>query len=274
MPWWARILVTVLIAAILWTIAWDRANRWLRSSREAPKSVATVTASSQPREAEWQGETSIALEEASRQAVAGNITKAEVALDRAAAMVTGARFRSQNATPAFFETSVGQLDRIVASHPENERLREHAALMRIELAQFRSAIEIAPPEASEANRVAIGAPRTLARDATLDPRSAGGSTLDARVMPSSSEILEPPASRLFVDDVRVENLTLDGATQTLDGMHWKNVTFVGTRLRYEGGELDLQNVHFVRCTFGFTTDERGVRLANAVALGQTSLVID
>ena len=93
-------------------------------------------------------------------------------------------------------------------------------------------------------------------------------------MPASAEILEPPASRLFVDNVRVENLTIAGATQTLDGMHWKNVTFMGTRLRYEGGEVDLENVHFVRCKFGFTTDERGVRLANTIALGQTSLVIE
>jgi hypothetical protein len=48
---------------------------------------------------------------------------------------------------------------------------------------------------------------------------------------------------------------------------------VGTRLRYESGELDLQNVHFVRCRFGFSSDERGARLANAIALGQTSISI-
>jgi hypothetical protein len=94
------------------------------------------------------------------------------------------------------------------------------------------------------------------------------------LMPSSAEILEPPSSRLFVDNVRVENLTLGGAAQTLDGMHWKNVTFIGTRLRYEGGEVDLQNVHFIRCTFGLTTDERGTRIATAVALGRPSLVIE
>jgi len=209
-----------------------------------------------------------------REASAGNITQAEVATDRAAAVVTGARFKGESAPPGFFETAIRQLDQIVAVHPENARLGEHAALMRIELAQFRSALEASPADSGQSKHVGIGAPRTIARDSLLDPKSLGGKILDATLMPASAEILEPPASRLFVDNVRVENLTIAGATQTLDGMHWKNVTFMGTRLRYEGGEVDLENVHFVRCKFGFTTDERGVRLANTIALGQTSLVIE
>ena len=93
-------------------------------------------------------------------------------------------------------------------------------------------------------------------------------------MPPTAEILEPPSSRLFVDDVRVENLAIAGGTQTLDGMHWKNVIFIGTRLRYEGGEVDLQNVRFVHCMFGFTTDGRGARIASAIAAGKTTLVIE
>jgi hypothetical protein len=275
MPGWARLVVTILCAALLGTIVWERTARLLRpGSNPSAKNRGAAGATAQSAHVEWQDETSSSLEDAAREATAGNITQAEVAVDRAAAFVTAARFKSQSAAPGFFEATVNQLDRIVAIHPENERLSEHAALMRIELAQFRSSLETPPPEASDANRIAIGAPRAIARDAMLDPKSLGGSELDATVMPSSAEILEPPFSRLFVDNVRIENLTLAGAAQTLDGMHWKNVTFVGTRLRYEGGEVDLHNVHFVRCTFGFTTDERGVRLANAIALGQTSLVID
>jgi hypothetical protein len=30
----------------------------------------------------------------------------------------------------------------------------------------------------------------------------------------------------------------------------------------------------VRCSFGFSTDDRGARLANAIALGQSSFVIE
>ena len=125
-----------------------------------------------------------------------------------------------------------------------------------------------------AGHILAGAPRALVIGSKLDPASLGGNYLDATSMPPTAEILEPPSSRLFVDDVRVENLAIAGGTQTLDGMHWKNVIFIGTRLRYEGGEVDLQNVRFVHCMFGFTTDGRGARIASAIAAGKTTLVIE
>jgi hypothetical protein len=92
-------------------------------------------------------------------------------------------------------------------------------------------------------------------------------------MPETSEVLLPPATRRLSDNVRVEGITIEGASQTLDGMRWKNVTFVAMRLRYEGGEVSLEDVKFVHCRFGFTTDERGAKLADAIALGKTSIEI-
>jgi len=123
-------------------------------------------------------------------------------------------------------------------------------------------------------QVFVGAPRILAIGALLNPASLGGNLLDATSMPSGAEILEPPMSRIFADNVRVENLTIAGAAQTLDGIHWKNVTFIGTHLRYEGGELDLHDVRFIHCMFGFPSDDRGGRLATAIARGQTTVVIE
>jgi hypothetical protein len=273
MPGWARFLILILVAAMVGTVAWDRAPRLLSLVRKPPaRESATATPQEVP--TEWQREVANSLMDAAREASAGDITAAEVAVDRAAASVTVARLKAREPRPEFFETTIGQLDRIVGTHPENARLSEHAAQMGIELAQLRSSLETPPARAGNASPVGINAPRGLARDTTLDPESLGGNILDATLMPTSAEILEPPSSRLFVDNVRVEDLTLSGAAQTLDGMHWKNVTFIGTRLRYEGGEVDLQNVHFVRCTFGFTTDERGMRIATAVALGRPSLVIE
>jgi hypothetical protein len=38
--------------------------------------------------------------------------------------------------------------------------------------------------------------------------------------------------------------------------------------------VDLHTVHFVRCTFGFANGDRGARLATAIALGETSFVIE
>ena len=132
----------------------------------------------------------------------------------------------------------------------------------------KSATNVAP------SQVFVGAPRVLAIGAVLNPAKLGGNLLDATSMPSSAEILEPPPSRIFADNVHVENLTIAGAAQTLDGIHWKNVTFIGTHLRYEGGELDLHDVRFIHCMFGFPSDDRGGRLATAIARGQTTVVID
>jgi hypothetical protein len=123
-------------------------------------------------------------------------------------------------------------------------------------------------------QVFVGAPRILAMGAVLNPASLGGNLLDATTMPSGAEILEPPMSRIFADNVHVENLTIAGAAQTLDGIHWKNVTFIGTHLRYEGGEVDLHDVRFIHCMFGFPSDDRGGRLATAIARGQTTVVIE
>jgi hypothetical protein len=138
----------------------------------------------------------------------------------------------------------------------------------------RDGADKSSPDKSPPGQVFVGAPRTIAAGAVVNPESLGGTLLDATNMPLRSEILEPPMSRLFTDNVHVEDLTIVGATQTLDGIHWKNVTFIGTRLRYEGGELDLNNVHFIHCLFGFEANERGARVATAIARGETRLVIE
>ena len=138
----------------------------------------------------------------------------------------------------------------------------------------KSANNAGPASDVAPGQVFVGAPRVLAISAMLNPASLGGNLLDATSMPSGAEILEPPPSRIFADNVRVENLTIAGAAQTLDGIHWKNVTFIGTHLRYEGGEVDLHDVRFIHCMFGFPSDDRGGRLATAIARGQTTVVIE
>jgi hypothetical protein len=274
-PTWARFTIGILLAAVCGTLLWSEVARFLNSAhRSAPSENSATVAAGQPVAIAWQRDTASSLETAVHEAEAGNITQAEVAIDRADAIVTAAKFRSETAALDFFEMNLSRLDRAVSAAPDNARLAEHATLMRIELAQLRSALDAPPAQALTPRPVSISLPRSIARDSTLDPTALGGNILDATMMPTSAEILEPPYSRLLVDNVRVEHLNLQGATQTLDGIHWRDVTFSGTRLRYQGGEADLQNVHFVRCTFGFANVERSARLANAIALGQSSFVIE
>jgi hypothetical protein len=310
-PTYVRVAVVSLATVLLATLAWQGAQKLLDPRRMAntdaphfftrPQSDRTATPA-------WQTSLSDALEQAVAQGTAGNITGAEMQSDRAATILTATRVQSPTASPDFFERTVGQLDRVLQTHPDNARLLEHVTLARIELAQLRSAQPAAPdgkqptedaatkselaaqagdvpsdktvgPGSRAPHAVAIpghitlAAPRTIGANELLDPAALHGNYIDETLMPDTSEILLPPSTRVIADGVRVEGLTIAGAVQTLDGIQWKNVTFIGTRLRYEGGEVSLQNVRFTNCTFGFTADERGARLSDAIALGQRSFVM-
>src|SRR5580658_827677 len=302
-PMYVRVAVVALATTLVATLVWQGAKRLLdpakMSGSDAPHSYVTPP-SDRAGVAAWQTALSDALEQAVAQGVGGNITAAEMQTDRAAAILMSTRMRAQAATPDFFEHTVRELDRVLRTHPDNERLIEHVTLARIELAQLRSAQpvvaegagggEVGAPkngggsEAGSANagmnvgpdaraphavnipgHVVLAAPRALTANEQLDPATLQGRYLDAMLMPAST--------RVMADGVRVDGLTIAGAAQTLDGIRWKDVTFVGTRLRYEGGEVSLQNVRFKNCTFGFSTNDRGARLADAVALGQRSFVM-
>jgi hypothetical protein len=310
-PTYVRLAVVALATTLAATLAWQGAKRLLDPAKMAGSDAPhffTRPPSDRSGMAAWQTALSDSLEQAVAQGVGGNITAAEMQTDRAAAILMSTRMQAQVAAPDFFEHTVRELDRVLRTHPENERLIEHVTLARIELAQLRSAQPAVPegasggesgaakrPSASSApgpnpevsvgpgvqapnaanipGHAVFGAPKALAANELLDSAALRGNYIDATLMPDTSEILLPPSTRVMADGVRVDGLTIAGAAQTLDGIRWKDVTFVGTRLRYEGGEVSLQNVRFTNCTFGFSTNDRGARLADAIALGQRSFVM-
>jgi hypothetical protein len=310
-PTYVRVAVVALATTLVATLMWQGAKRLLDPTKMAGSDAPhffTRPPSDRPGVAAWQTTLSDALEQAVAQGVGGNITAAEMQTDRAAAILTSTRMQAQMAAPEFFEHTVRELDRVLRTHPDNERLIEHVTLARIELAQLRSAQPAAvegtgrgdsgtaknagatearsensgvnvgldaraPHAVNIPGHVVLAAPRALSANELLDPAALHGSYIDAMLMPDTSEVLLPPSTRVMADGVRVDGLTIAGAAQTLDGIRWKDVTFVGTRLRYEGGEVSLQNVRFKNCTFGFSTNDRGARLADAIALGQRSFVM-
>lgn len=268
-----------LAAILAVTLAW-RGMRWTvspyrTSDAEVLSSYSQLStnASADGRVVSWQRDFSDALNGAMQDLADGRPSEAEIAVDRAETILTTERLISGDAKAEFFEPALSALDRVVAGHSDDSRLVEHVDLARISLAELRSSLVPVPMEAADGKRVSIAVPREIMAGDTLDPSSFNGRILDASVMPDTAEILLPPTSRALNENIRVENLVLQGAAQTLDGIHWHNVIFVGTRLRYEGGDIDLQNIQFVRCRFGFSTDERGARLAAAVARGQSSISI-
>jgi hypothetical protein len=280
-PAFVRYTVLALAAALVVTLAW-RGVRWtlqpprIRSAQVQSPDPPVDANSSEA--APWQRDFAYALASALTDATTGNIAAAEISVDRAESFVTVARLQSLPAQPQFIAYALSELDEILNQRPDDARLLEHVTLARIALAELESSVASRGPSGSaddlRANHVPIIAPREITAGQTLDRKSFGGDYLDASLMPDTAEILLPPASRAFVDKIRVENLTFAGASQTLDGIRWRNVTFIGTRLRYEGGELDLQNVQFVRCRFGFPADARGAALANAIAAGHKTFSVD
>jgi hypothetical protein len=289
LAWVVVIMALVLVGRLAW-----QGSRYF-SHREQPAAVAQVAVPTRGSAAHvfapWERDVLLSIDNGIQDAGAGRMVAAEMDVDRAASLATAMRLESRAAQADFFGTSLGELDRVLAVGSGDNDMMDHVTQVRIALAELRSSQNgaaetravsdgMAPIATNatgarrDAQKISIDAPRELAADSLLDPATLGGGYLDATFMPDTSEILLPPATRKFADNVRVENLTIAGAAQTLDGIHWRNVTFVSTRLRYENGELDLENVHFVNCRFGFPSDEGGAHLANAIALGQTSITID
>lgn len=317
-------------------MSWETLRYFMQTyaRRDSPVSASSAASegSSSPARfamhaAPWQQDVLSDFARAAKSAKFGDITAAEMQVDRAASEMENARVRSKRATGDSCSRASAALDAILAVQPASAkapapgmtvgRLFQHVTQARIEVAEMRSMQEPMPPGSTLAanalasaaakagalqaasaagptlggqaanagasaaplmpklppGHVMVNGPRELAANEVLDPASLGGAFLDASMMPGEAEILLPPESRQLSDHVRVHDLTIGGASQTLDGIHWRNVTFIDTRLRYEDGQLDLNNVRFVHCTFGFPSDRRGASLANAIALGKTSFMI-
>ena len=263
--------------------------------------------------APWQQDVMDSLETSASQVGSGQVSEAEIAVDRAAAVLTAARMKSQHSDNSFFQMAVTGLDRVWSQRPTNDRLFEHVTKARIELAMLRAAQNVAPADSLHAavaaasgsdpdaipavhadggsaasaaaaapsvkspvarGHVSIAGPREMSANSLLNPGALGGDYLDATKLAATADIVVPPARRSLEDNVAVEKLTIAGASQTLDGIRWTDVTFVGTRVKYAKGQLDMENVRFVNCTFDFPADESGSRLSNAIALGQTSFTAE
>ncbi len=177
----------------------------------------------------WQKDFANALDAAVQAGKDSDVTGAEMETDRAAAIVDSARGKKFTATPEFFGTALRELDRVSATHPESERLRDHVFQAKVSLAEFKSSAAVADVGgAGGAGTVVFSAPRAVSAGAAVTPATIGGAWIDATRMPGTAEVLLPPSTRAREDGVKVSGLTIQGASQTLDGVAWKDVTFVGS----------------------------------------------
>jgi hypothetical protein len=267
-----RIVVVVLACVLVGTLGWQEYEKYFGPVEKAQSGDMgpqgrpyAADAANDPGARGWERDFANALADAATAGKSGDITSAEMEIDRAASIVGSAWQKGFTAEPGFFVEALAALDGVVATHPENERLANHSFEAKIALAELRWG---GPSSDAGGNAgLVLAAPRAITAHQLVNAASIGSSAIDATKMPESAEVFLPPSTRALEDGVRVNGLTIEGASQTLDGVAWKDVTFVGTRLRYEGGAASLKNVKFVRCTFGFKDDEGGRKLVEALVRG-------
>ena len=168
------------------------------------------------------------------------------------------------ATPDFFKMTVKDINEL--SQRREPAVRTVAFAAQQQLAEYRSALIPIPPGYGEitfkpmehAFRIFPGSGIV---GGNFDATTVSGSLIEAGKGQS-------PYPLPFVQDALVK-----GGRQTLDGVYWKHVIFVGTDIDYKGGEMRLENVVFINCTFNLPKNERAAKIAEYVTLSLPALTI-
>ena len=217
----------------------------------------------------------------------GDKTRAsEVAFD-AHELLMSAKENKSPVTPGYFAGTVALLNSLP---PVNDAdVASRVLSNRVALAEYHSVLAAAPqlPAKDAQLKIPVGEPVTsqalsgsmlyrAGHQLALAPQTAlqaPGAVIDGSAVPYGTDLLEPASGSLAKNGNSVSGLTLQGVTQTLDGVEWKNVTFVNSRIRYRGGDLRLDGVHFVHCTFEVPTNSRGSQMADYATLENGILTI-
>jgi hypothetical protein len=217
----------------------------------------------------------------------GDKTRAtEVANDAQELLMTAKESKSP-VPPGYFPGTVALFNNLPAvTDPEVEG---HLLSARVALAEYHSALEANPdlPAKDVQLKVPMGAPVTsqaltgnavyrAEHQLTLAPQTAlqaQGAVIDGSAVPVGTDLIEAASASLAKNGNSVSGLMLNGVTQTLDGIEWKNVVFVNSRIRYRGGDLRLDGVRFVNCTFVVPAGSRGLQMADYATLESGVLTI-
>jgi hypothetical protein len=71
----------------------------------------------------------------------------------------------------------------------------------------------------------------------------------------------------------VNGVTLIGCPVLLDGITWRNVVFINSRVSYNGGAVILENVTFVNCTFDAKRNPNTQKFLQYAALRESSFKV-
>jgi hypothetical protein len=213
------------------------------------------------------------LSQAKADVTTGALDRAIQATGAVSALISQATVRRLPAKPDYFLGAVADLNIIrnasdSSNWPEKPKLIERVATTRVVLANYRSALE-APPAPSKKD-ASLEESYSVKQKSTVDQATFNAVTIKA---PPVQQFFVSPFVRRLSDEIVIEYLNFDGGIQVIDGIHWGHVVFLNTLVKYEGGELELNNVRFINCTFQLDDGVRGRRVADYVALGQSQLLI-
>lgn len=174
-------------------------------------------------------------------ATAKNTPQADVAtriLEATGSVVTELQRQKRPANPDFFKAGIDALDQVEQEHG----YLPAAFSTRVKFAEYRSSEELLPRPQVELRFGKM-------EHAIINPGNIRGYELDFSEVSGNAIVLSRDPR--YAKDITVANIRIDGGYQIVDGIHWHDVYFVGTKIRYEGGMLDLKDVHFINCTFEF-----------------------
>jgi len=185
------------------------------------------------------------------------------------------------AEPEYFQQTISVMNelnqRIPRSKTTGDRtegtgLRTAVYSTKISLAKYRSVLESVPPIAGLT--WLIFTPDATSGQFIKGPIHLNQVNFDFSFLGQREAIkIVPPLKGLLSENVVVENAYIKGGYDVLDGIHWRNVVFIGSHIIYRGGELELRNVRFVNCTFEVPPSEHGDKFVNYAALANQFLMV-
>jgi hypothetical protein len=171
--------------------------------------------------------------------------------------------------PEYFADTVEIIDGVAHATPSAE-LSRRLQDARLSLAEYRSALMIGRVTYTQKftwkkmeHAFSLGFPNT----------GIVGGYFDATQVTGDFITVESPAHRKLSENLRIKGTAILNGVQTLDGIRWRDAVFIGTHIRYLGGELDLDHVTFVGCTFEAPDTHRGAKFAEYAALQLPSIKV-
>lgn len=200
----------------------------------------------------------------------GRTERASRVMDVVTDVIAKASIKKIQPPEKYFSETLSYMNGMATSTKATPELLQSVQSARVMLLEYHSALE--KPPYSSGNVKSFSAP--LAEQDAKAIIDYNRMTL-IFTLPPGKDMFDLQGPKLLSRNILVSGpvFRANGSDQTLDGVHWHNVVFVGAHIKYLGGELDLQNVRFVDCTFEIVGDAKGQQFIQYAALGEDKLTI-